>query len=423
MNSVKILLLSIALSWVICANAQNSDSLMQEVRLMAKETDPAVSLGMMKGMIEKYHLREAKDSETLDMLKGIVAMDYLEAGKYKEFDKMIASIQNRFNQTSYLNMAAATLLKERKDLKKAGSLAKRALDLYLSIRDDPKAKPAGYPEADWKRFMKFAYYPYTDTYANALYALGKYKEALKYQEKVFDKSPENGMPASVERYAHLLLLNNQSERAYSLLLEMAKTGKSTAGMNKLLKELYVKSKGDESGFDSFFTDLQKNVVVALKEKLKKKMQDTIAPGFTLKDLEGNNVSLSDFKGKIVVIDFWATWCAPCKASFPAMQKALQRHPEVKFLFIDTQEKQEGAVERVKNYIVQSRYPFHVLMDQPLPDNSQIFQVMTLYKVQGIPTKFVIDTKGRQRFASVGFTSDTELINEMEAMIQLAAEHS
>lgn len=151
------------------------------------------------------------------------------------------------------------------------------------------------------------------------------------------------------------------------------------------------------------------------------MKDTVAPAFTLKDLDGKTVSLSDFKGKIVVLDFWATWCAPCKASFPAMKKVQERHPEVKFLFIDTQEKPEGAHERVKKYITANKYPFHVLMDQPSEENPKMFEVLLAYKVDGIPTKFVIDANGRQRFTSVGFTSDTELINEMEAMIQLVAE--
>jgi hypothetical protein len=63
------------------------------------------------------------------------------------------------------------------------------------------------------------------------------------------------------------------------------------------------------------------------------------------------------------------------------------------------------------------------MDKPVKDNAELFQVMSLYKVEGIPTKIVIDAKGRQRFFSVGFTSDTELINEMEAMLQLADEKS
>lgn len=421
MKYLKILLVFLIVGSGIRSNAQINDTLMKEIRVLNEENDPAVSKKMMENIIEKFQLKEKKDTETIDMLKGAVAMDYLAAGDYKEFDKMIGSINNKFNQTSYLTMAASNLVDENKDLNKAESLAKQALDIYFSIKDDPKAKPVQFSETDWKRFMDFAYYPYNDTYASTLYALGKYKEALTYQEKAFEDSPVNGMPPSVERYTHLLVLNDQPDKAYSLLLEMGKTGKSTEGMNKLLKELYVKKYGDKADYDNFFTELQKNVVIVLKEKLKKKMQHIEAPSFELKDLDGNTVSLSDFKGKTVVIDFWATWCVPCKASFPAMKKVLEKHPEVKFLFINTQEKQEGAVEKIRNYLVKSEFPFYVLMDKPLEDNPQLFQVMSLYKVEGIPTKFVIDANGRQLFSSVGFTTDTELINEMEAMLQLADE--
>jgi thiol-disulfide isomerase/thioredoxin len=222
----------------------------------------------------------------------------------------------------------------------------------------------------------------------------------------------------VERYATLLKLNGQEEKAYSLLLQMAKTGKSTAGMNSLLKELYTKNNKDATGFQTFFDSLQANVVVSLKEVYRKKMQDIEAPGFTLKDTDGKTVSLADFKGKTVVIDFWATWCMPCKASFPSMQKIMKKHPEVVFLYIATQEKQKDALDRVKSFITKNQYPFHVLMDELLENNVREFKALSAYKPEGIPAKVIIDPKGRQRFLTIGFTSDTQLMNEMEAMLQL-----
>jgi thiol-disulfide isomerase/thioredoxin len=414
----KITLLSILMITAVLLQAQNNNGLMQQMKAMREETDPAKSMQLMKKIIKDNNLQEEKDAETIDMMKGEVAMDYLQAGKYSEFENCIATMRNKFNQTSYLNMGATTLAQQKKDLELAERLSKKTLDLYNSFKDDPKARPNDMPEADWKRFMTFAYFPYCDTYAMALHARGKNKEALLYQEKAMNGSPEEAMPSSVERYATLLKLNNQEDKAYSLLLQMAKTGKSTSGMNDLLKELYTKKNNGGAGFDAFFEDLQKNVVVSLKEEFRKKMQDIDAPGFTLKDLDGNNVSLSDFKGKTVVIDFWATWCMPCIASFPAMTKIMKQHPEVKFLYIATQEKQNGALNRVKSFITKNQYPFHVLLDEPLANNAQMFEALSAYKPQGIPAKVIIDPKGKQRFLTIGFSSDTQLINEMEAMIQL-----
>lgn len=421
MKTIKCLSLALLMGIGISLNAQTADTVMQQIRALGELDNPAESRAMMYDIMRKHGLKEKKDGETIDLMKGHVALDYLETGDYQGFNDMIASIRNPFNQTSYLSMGAASLLRREVDPEVAEALAKRTIDLYFSFKDDPKARPAGFAEEDWNRFMKFAYYPYSDTYAQALYAVGKYKEALDYQLKAFDSTPEEGMLPSVERYAHLLVLNGQKEKAYSLLTHMVGTGKATQGMNALLKELYVGKHGDEAGFDRFFADLQKNVVATLKTKYAKEMQDKDAPAFSLKDLAGNSVSLADLKGKVVVLDFWATWCVPCKASFPAMAKMVEKHPEVAFLFIATQEKPDGALERVKGYINENDYPFHVLMDEPLADNPRQFKALSAYQVTGIPAKVVIDAQGKQRFFSTGFSSDTELMNELEAKIQLVSE--
>jgi len=148
-----------------------------------------------------------------------------------------------------------------------------------------------------------------------------------------------------------------------------------------------------------------------------------AADFTLTDLDGNKVALSDLKGKIVILDFWAIWCGPCKASFPAMQMAQNKYkddPNVKFLFIHTWERGTTTpVEDAKAFIKSKGYNFEVLMDLKDPRTKEN-KVVSSYKVDGIPSKFVIDKNGIIRFHLMGFDGSNEAaVDELSMMINMA----
>ncbi len=142
------------------------------------------------------------------------------------------------------------------------------------------------------------------------------------------------------------------------------------------------------------------------------MLNKVAPDFSLKDLQGTTVNLIDLKGKIIVLDFWATWCGPCKASFPAMQAMVDKYKDnenVKFLFIDTYERGANKEKAANDYITEKGFSFQVLMD-----NSD--EVAKSYGANNIPAKFVIDKNGNMQFKSAGFRNDADLMTEIEAMI-------
>ncbi len=386
MHLKKIIITSIYLLTSIVLNAQEATGIQAEIRKMSKEADPGQCVYMRNQFIQGYKLDSLKDSETIDLLNGTVAIAYAKRKQYQEFEKFIGFIKNKFNQTSMLSQAANELLDNNIDADYACKIAKETLDKYFSFKDDPAARPEGYTKEDWERFMSFAKFPYYDTYAKSLFALKRYDEAIKYQLMALDDKPEEGLPGSVERYAKLLELTGKKEEAKQLLLKRA--------------------------------SLQNNDQTSWIQEIKPKMLNETAPAFSLKDIEGKQVSLSDYKGKIVILDLWATWCVPCIASFPAMQKQMEKHPDVIFLFIAVNEKADGVQERVKTFINKYKYPFLVLIDEPIKEAPGKFVITSSYKPTGIPAKYFIDRNGKLRFKSKGFNTDSELINEMDAVITI-----
>jgi thiol-disulfide isomerase/thioredoxin len=132
-----------------------------------------------------------------------------------------------------------------------------------------------------------------------------------------------------------------------------------------------------------------------------------APDFKLKDINGKTVSLADFKGKTLVIDFWATWCEPCRNSFPAVKMAVEKYkndPDVKFLFIDTRETDANYQSLVKKFLADNQYPFYTVFDEK-SDDGKMNATFKKYVMPGIPTKYFIDGNGVIRYQSIGYVPD------------------
>ncbi len=118
-----------------------------------------------------------------------------------------------------------------------------------------------------------------------------------------------------------------------------------------------------------------------------------APNFYLEDLKGEKWELKNLKGKVIFLNFWATWCGPCKEEMPSIESLHQQLKEKDFVFltISADYKKEEAV---KEFIAKHRYTFPVLIDQ----QSLAFN---LYEVRMMPTTFIIDKKGRMIGRAIG----------------------
>ena len=131
-------------------------------------------------------------------------------------------------------------------------------------------------------------------------------------------------------------------------------------------------------------------------KLSVKVGDA-APDFALKDLAGTEMSLASLKGKVVVLDFWATWCGPCKAAMPVIQKLHDEYASkgVAVLGVNTWEKDQKAA---RDYIANKKYTYPCLLDGD--------KLAEAYGVPGIPTLVVIGKDGKVALIEVGLSDAT-----------------
>jgi cytochrome c biogenesis protein CcmG/thiol:disulfide interchange protein DsbE len=130
-----------------------------------------------------------------------------------------------------------------------------------------------------------------------------------------------------------------------------------------------------------------------------------APSFTLKGLDGRTHSLSDYRGKVVVLNFWATWCIPCRAEMPDLEHEARVHKSdrVAVLGVDWKESTGPVEEFIRGLGV--TYP--ILLDS----DGRIYDA---YRVSALPTTFVIDRNSRLVKTRLGISSRDEIESEIQA---------
>jgi thiol-disulfide isomerase/thioredoxin len=140
---------------------------------------------------------------------------------------------------------------------------------------------------------------------------------------------------------------------------------------------------------------------------KEKEEPTLpsAPNFTLQTLDGQEVTLSKLKGKVILLDFWATWCGPCRESIPHLIQLYKTHQK-DGLEVVGMNVEKGEIDTVRRFVKSIDIPYPITLS---PDD-----VQRSYKVSGLPTTIFIDKQGRIREKVVGFTS--EIAKQMAAKV-------
>ena len=371
-----------------------------------------------KAQVEEFLKQNSSDNQESikEFLQQQVANAYVQEKNWKglfEYAKNLtaASRASMFNNVSW-NMAEEGI----ENIQEAKRMSYEATSWAENeVKAPTEKKPAMLTGLQWEEQRKRNFAMYADTYAFILYQNETYKEGLPYAKSAATYNKFADAEYN-ERYALLAEKALPASEAQKLIEGFVKSGKASAKTKAALKNIYVKEKGSDTGYAAYLTNLEEEAIIARRAEIAKGMINEPAPAFALKDFEGNSVSLASLKGKVVVVDFWATWCGPCIGSMPGMKKAQDKYkgnPNVKFLFVDTWEKVDNKLQNAKDFMTKKGYDFHVLLDTE--DN-----VVSDFKVSGIPTKFIVDGKGNIRFKAVGFDgNDDALVEELTTMIELA----
>ena len=117
------------------------------------------------------------------------------------------------------------------------------------------------------------------------------------------------------------------------------------------------------------------------------MEAVSAPDYTVLDSEGNSVSLSDFFDKPIILNFWASWCSPCKSEMPDFDAAYQQYgEEIQFLMVNLTDGVQETLESAKTFIADSSYSFPVFFDTE-------YSAAIAYGATSIPATYFVNPEG------------------------------
>ncbi|MBK6314466.1 MAG: redoxin domain-containing protein [Blastocatellia bacterium] len=331
------------------------------------------------------------------IMRGLIAAKAPSTDVVKAYDEAAAVSTDALDKAMIQNEVASELANRGEMLEKAAALASESL-AALPADIDAEMRAAVQDSLGW-----------------ALTRKGDVPAAVKNL-----KAADSLAPGSQEILYHLGVALEKSGESDAAIDAYVRSAAVYLGEDHSaeapLKALWTKKNGSEKGLDVRLAEareVSRNFVIFESRRF-----EQAAPAWQLLDLNGKSVKLSDFAGKVVVMDFWGTWCPPCRQELPKFQELYVKYkdnPGVAFLSMNWERPGEPAarVKLVTDFMAANKYTFPVVLDHDRV-------AAEAYKIPGFPTVFMIDGSGTIRYRNVGYENGVEQILEAQLTSMLAA---
>jgi thiol-disulfide isomerase/thioredoxin len=404
-------------TWVISAYPHHRESEIYRYRdILDRDIEPEKRIELAKSFLKDF----PESDWTSSAISGAVRA-YIEL---KQFEEAIAWIDSHpsADPSLYLDVAGA-LQREEGDPELIMRAAREAIDRAWT--DPAFSRPSYVTPREWEKqtesesFKDMREYIQTQgrmVYASALSEMGRQDEAIESIRQAYEET--DGQWAQVNaQYVTILRGAGKNEEALKIGRDAIVVNKVSDVLKENMREAYIEIHGTDDNFINFVKEAEEESYRYLRGKYADEILNEPAPGFTLARVYGDSVSLAGLSGKVVILDFWATWCGPCISAFPHLQKVAEHfsdNDEVVFLAVNTWEGDMGEerIQKVTDFIEKNEYTFTVLFDEDT--------IVDEYGVRGIPTRFAVGRDGQIKFRDIGF-SGPGMVNDMIVQIELLLE--
>jgi thiol-disulfide isomerase/thioredoxin/Flp pilus assembly protein TadD len=300
------------------------------------------------------------------------AADIVAAG-----DTAAAAIPEAYRGEVYIELASA-LAKRGEQLDKAQEYAAKAL--AAAPAEQPRSRARAQAAAGGVQLARGEVDKAVESLAAAAAVIGDDQELLYTLGMAYEKAGKTDQ--ALDAYI----------RSESIFL-----GTNTVAAEPL-RALWRKKHNSLDGLDARLAtarEVSRKYVIFESRKYEKQ-----APAWELKDVAGKPVKLSDFKGKVVVMDFWGSWCPPCRAELPKFQALYDKYKasgKVVFLGMNWERpgEPEARMKAVTDVMANNKYTFPVVIDHDRV-------AVQAYELEGFPTVYMIDGAGTIRYLNVGY---------------------